>query len=144
MADKNSPSREAGIVEKFVDQGDGTHALGVTIVGLDTPVELTGDVGVGVLGATDDAAQTDPNAADATIASLTRGMLALLASVVGSASLTDALKVVLLNENSGQEINPATEGTLDSIRASIGAASDNAGDPTVIGLLKQIAANTAP
>lgn len=41
-------------------------------------IELTGDVIVDTLGALDDAAETDPDAASATIPSLLRGILAEL------------------------------------------------------------------
>lgn len=75
MADVPSPSRQAGVTEKYVDMEDGTHALGVTIVGLETPVELTGDVVLDTFGALDDAAVTDPDAASATIPALLRGIL---------------------------------------------------------------------
>lgn len=33
---------------------------------------------------------------------------------------------------------------LEALNTAIGTAADEAGDPTVIGLLKQIAANTTP
>jgi hypothetical protein len=91
MADVNFPAHVAGVTEKFVDLGDGTHARGVTIVGLETPVELTGDVVVNTLGALDDSKVTDPDAASATIPALLRGMLAemkaqtaLLTTIAGS------------------------------------------------------------
>lgn len=38
----------------------------------------------------------------------------------------------------------ATNTKLDTLQAAIGDAADAAGDPTVIGLLKQIAENTTP
>lgn len=76
MADKIFESHVAGISEKFVDQEDGTHARGVTIVGLDTPVELTGEVSVASWGDVDDAKVTNPDAASATVPALLRGLLA--------------------------------------------------------------------
>jgi hypothetical protein len=84
MADVNFPSHVAGVTEKFVDQGDGTHARGVTIVGLETPVEITGDANVdtsaleALVGGLDDLPEADPEAASATMLALLRGILAEL------------------------------------------------------------------
>jgi len=67
-----------GAVKRLVDQGDGTHAEAVTIVGVDGDINLTGDVVVDTLGALNDAKVTDPDAASATIPALLRGILAEL------------------------------------------------------------------
>jgi hypothetical protein len=75
MADVEFPAHVLGVTEKFVDQGDGTHARGVAIVGLTEPVTLTGNLVVDTLGALDNAAVTDPDAASATIPALLRGIL---------------------------------------------------------------------
>ena len=55
---------------------DGSYR--VTIVNAETPVELTGDVVLDTFGALDDASETDPDAASATIPSLLRGILETL------------------------------------------------------------------
>lgn len=96
MADVNFPAHVAGVTEKFVDQGDGTHARGVAIVGLEGDVEITGDANVdtsaleALVGALDASAQTDPDAASATMLALLRGILtelqaqtALLTTIAG-------------------------------------------------------------
>jgi hypothetical protein len=98
------------IKRRLTDIGGGAHAETVAIAGVDGDVVLTGDVLVNTLGALDDPAEQDPDAASATIPSLLRGVLAQQAALL----------------------------------AVLGTDSDTAGDPTVIGLLKQIAANTTP
>lgn len=75
-----------GVLRKLVDQNDGTYAEGVTIVGLATPVEITGDANIdttaleALVGALDDSAETDPDAASATMLALLRGILTELQS----------------------------------------------------------------
>jgi hypothetical protein len=84
MADVNFPSHVAGVTEKFVDQGDGTHARGVAIVGLEGDVTIEGDAVVdtsaleALFGPLDATAETDPDAASATVTALLRGILAEL------------------------------------------------------------------
>ncbi len=81
MADLTYPVA-AGALKKLVDQGDGTHAEGVTIVGLDTPVEITGDANIdttaleALVGPLDATPEADPEAASATVLALLRGILA--------------------------------------------------------------------
>lgn len=143
-----------GLREVLKDMGDGTHARTVTIIGLDTPVEITGTANVDVWGATDDALEADPNAADATINSLERGQLAAqtaiktaveaLADTIGSASTSDVLQTVILRPNNGNAVDPATYDQMAELIQLIGSAGDSPGANTVIGQLKQIAANTAP
>lgn len=182
------------LLETYVDQGDGTHARGITIVGLDTPVELTGDVMVDTLGDLDDAKELDPDAASATLPALTRGVLANTATLASTVSnyakqysmhvapcwggtiihaaeedtqqdvrtavqtIAGAVSSIAKNPSlqvgvfyGGGIINPAREGTLQDLLTAVGNASDSAGDPTVIGLLKEavatlatIATNTTP
>ncbi|MBX3490900.1 hypothetical protein [Parvibaculum sp.] len=76
MADVEFPAHVAGVTEKFVDMGDGTHARAVAVVGVDGDVILSGDVVVDTLGALDDSAEDNPDAASATIPALLRGILA--------------------------------------------------------------------
>ncbi|MCF8533039.1 MAG: hypothetical protein K9G48_08555 [Reyranella sp.] len=73
-----------GVVKRLVDQGDGTHAEGVTIVGLESPVQITGDAVVdtsaleALVGAVDVSKETDPDAENASTNALLRGILAEL------------------------------------------------------------------
>lgn len=64
-----------------------------------------------------------------------------LAGVVSSIAKSNSLQVGVFH--GGGVVNPAHEETLQDIRDAIGRGDDSAGDPTVIGQLKQIAANTA-
>ncbi len=64
-----------------------------------------------------------------------------LANVVSSIAKSDSLQVGVFY--SGSVINPSREETLQDISDGIGRSDDSAGDPTVIGLLKQIMANTS-
>ncbi len=70
-----------GTLKRLVDQGDGTHAEGVTIVGLATPVVITGDAVVdtsaleALIGPLNATKATNPNAASATTNALLRGIL---------------------------------------------------------------------
>lgn len=173
MADKTveTRAREAetagrgSVLTKMVDIGDDVYAPGVTIVGLDTPVELTGSVSVDTWGALDDAKETDPDAASATIPALVRGLLNTellyaerLADSISTSSPSAALKVVLLDDNANHVIGGVNESAttdptdsfatvtslLRGILAALGAAGDAADDPTVIGQLKQIVINTTP
>lgn len=70
-----------GAIKRLIDQGDGTWAEGVTIVGLDTPVQITGDAVVdtaaleALFGPLNAAKVTDPDAASATLLALLRGIL---------------------------------------------------------------------
>lgn len=66
-----------GARTRFKDMGDGTYAPVVAFTA-DSPVELTGDVVVDTFGALNDAAETDPDAASATMPSLLRGILQAL------------------------------------------------------------------
>lgn len=84
----------------------------VEVSNVTTPVELTGDVIVDTLGALDDASETDPDAASATLPSLARGQVELL---------TDA------------------NTKLDELKALVGTALDDENDVTLIGLLTRIA-----
>ena len=171
------------------DLGGGNYAQ-VVALALDAPVTLTGNVVLDTFGALNDAKETDPDAASATIPALLRGQLAetelfaqKLADAISTISPTAAIKVVMLDDNGvhviggagdSPETNPnagsatiaalirgtlsvvakesggnldaiarETGGNLEAIAAALGAAADSAGDPTVIGLLKQIMANTA-
>ncbi len=81
MADINFPAA-GGAIKRLVDQGDGTHAEAVTLVGLATPVEITGDAVVdtsaleALVGPLNASAVTNPAAASATLLGLLRGLLA--------------------------------------------------------------------
>lgn len=55
----------------------------------------------------------------------------------------NALRVEAV-DGSGNAVVPMSEATGQALLTAIGDAADAAGDPTVIGLLKQIAANTTP
>lgn len=83
MADVTFPVL-GGTLKRLVDQGDGTHAEGVTIVGLATPVQITGDAVVNttaleaLVGPLNAAKKTDPDAASASTNALLRGILAEL------------------------------------------------------------------
>lgn len=97
MADVEFPAHVAGVTEKFVDLGDGTHARGVALVGAESPVEITGDAVVdtsaleALVGPLDASPEDDPEAASATVTALLRGILAelkaqtvLLTTIAGS------------------------------------------------------------
>jgi len=186
MADIKAPLDGHFPLTKLLrDLGDGNYAQ-VVALALDAPVTLTGDVVLDTFGALDDAKETDPDAASATIPALLRGQLAeielfaqKLADAISTISPSAAVKVVMLDDNGVHVIGGAgdspeadpnagsatiaalirgllsvsakeTGGNLDAVAASLmaiaaaaGAASDSAGDPTVIGLLKQIMANTS-
>lgn len=81
MADVTFEYSNTGIREKFVDQGDGTHARGVAIVGLEGDVNIAGDAVVdttaleALVGPVNATAVTDPDAASATMLALLRGIL---------------------------------------------------------------------
>ncbi len=208
MTDKfvKSSVREASVAGRgqvlklLKDLGEGIYVDAVTVVGLDTPVELTGDVVVDTLGALDDSKELDPDAGSATLPALARGQLSDLndivtatqavastvsniakawsvqvavcangtvmnpaheetlqavglqladivtatqavASTVSNIAKSDSLQVGVFY--SGSVINPSREETLQEIRDGIGRSDDSAGDPTVIGLLKQIMDNTS-
>lgn len=64
----------------FRDLGGGAYAEVVSIGGLDGDITLTGDIVVDTLGALNNAKETNPDAASATIPSLLRGMLAALSA----------------------------------------------------------------
>lgn len=55
-----------------------TNPQPVRVLGVDTPITLTGDVIVDTLGALDDTKEIDPEAATATIPALLRGILKAL------------------------------------------------------------------
>jgi len=70
-----------------VNQGGDENPVPVKVVEADGDVVLSGDVIVDTLGALDDAAESDPDAASATIPALLRGILAELQAM--SALLDD-------------------------------------------------------
>ena len=116
-SDADAAGTYAYVLHAFKDLGDGTHAPGVAIMGLDGDVTLTGNLMADTLGALDNAKVVNPDAASATIPALLRGILK-------------------------QQVDILT--AVQALQAAVGAAADAAGDDTVIGQLKQIADNTAP
>lgn len=91
----------------------------VEIVSSEEEITLSGDVVLDTFGALDDASETNPDAASATMASLLRGTVE---------KVTDTEAAVA-----------ALEGKVDDLIALVGTASDDENDVTLIGLLTRIA-----
>lgn len=151
--DPNAVGTGMRILRPMVEVDTDTYAPGMAVVGVDTTITLTGDLVVNTLGDLDDAKVVDPDAASATIPALLRGALVQHLATV---TAVEAAASVLGAVDDAAEDNPdAASATVPSllrgvlsqqaaILALIGATADAAGDPTVIGLLKQIAENTTP
>jgi hypothetical protein len=73
---------------------DADTPLPVNVANVTTPVQLTGDVVVDTLGALDNARETNPDAASATIPALLRGLLAAAASAYETVAASQTAQVL--------------------------------------------------
>ncbi len=136
---KEFSGRGSSVVKKRLQEIDtGVYANVVAVGGVEGDITLTGDLVVDTLGTLGDSSETDSDAVSATIPALLRGQLAHISDILtASETLAGTVFKGTLTVND----NNATSALSDLLTA-IGNASDSAGDPTVIGLLKQIAENT--
>lgn len=73
-----------------VVQGDDANPVPVAVVEADGDINLTGDVIVDTLGALDDSAEMDPDAASATIPALLRGILSQNEAIIALLTAIEA------------------------------------------------------
>lgn len=153
-ADDGNSERAITTIFRETEDNSGIY-MPVMAVGAVTGAEvtLTGDLVVDTLGALNNSKVVDPDAASATLPALARGQLtqqlAIVASAGASATVLGAVDATAITASDAPSATVAAllRGVLANqatIIAALGAAADDAGDPTVIGLLKSVAANTAP